>query len=530
MTKLLTYLGTVILIATSSFAGNKIAKDLENLDPTSTVEVIIQYRQSPTSSHHRKIERKGGKFHTDLSLIRAGHYSVSAAALAEIERDDEVVAISPDRQLLPTLDTTAGATGFTLAKAAGYTGAGVGVAVVDSGVYSPQYIGGALVYSKNFTTADSAGDWYGHGTHVAGAIVNSGTSYGGLASGVKIISLKVLDDRGVGQDSWVIAAITHAISLKATYNIRVLNLSVGRPVMESYKTDPLCQAVEQAWKAGIVVVVAAGNNGRDNSQNTNGYGTITSPGNDPYVITVGAMKTNGTTSRTDDTIASYSSKGPTHFDHIVKPDLVAPGNKVVSTLYYNCAIVSTFPGNKINDNYFRLSGTSMAAPVVSAASALLIGKNPSLTPDQVKARLMRTATKVFPYSSTVADPVTSVSYTSRYDVFAVGAGYLDVMAALNDTTAATGAALSPSVTRSPTGYVVSLVFGQNVVWGDSVVWGSNVVWGNNVVWGTNVVWGEGVVWGFGSTAGMNVVWGDSVVRGTGTPAAEATSIAINGEN
>lgn len=530
MTKLLIYLTTVLLLELTAFAGHKLAKDLENLDPKSTVQVIIQYKQSPTSGHHRKIEEKGGKLRTDLSLIKAGHYSLSAAALNEIEKDDEVVAISPDRQLQPALDVTASATGFTLAKSAGYNGAGIGVAVVDSGVYSPQYIGGALVYSRNFTTANTTGDWYGHGTHVAGAIVNSGTSYGGLASGVKIISLKVLDDRGVGQDSWVIAAITHAISIKATYNIRVLNLSVGRPVMESYKTDPLCQAVEQAWKAGIVVVVSAGNNGRDNTQNTNGYSTITSPGNDPYVITVGAMKTNGTTSRTDDTIASYSSKGPTLFDHIVKPDLVAPGNKVVSTLYYNCSIVSTFPGNKINDNYFRLSGTSMAAPVVSAASALLIGKNPSLTPDQVKARLMRTATKTFPYSSTVADPVTGVSYTSHYDVFSVGAGYLDVMAALKDTTAATGAALSPSVTRSLNGFVVSLMFGLNVVWGDSVVWGSNVVWGDSVVYGTNVVWGEGVVWGFGAPAGTNVVWGDSVVWGTGTPAAEATSIAINGEN
>ena len=515
--------------AMTAAAERKVAKDLENLKPDSTVDVIVQYRKTPIAAHHQKIEARGGKHKTDLSLIKGGHYSVPVSLLAELEKDDEVVAISPDRQLRPMLDTTRATAGFTSAKAGGYMGTGIGVAVIDSGVYSP-YLGN-VVYTKNFTTATTTGDWYGHGTHVAGIIGNSGTANGGLAAGVKIISLKVLDDNGVGRDSWVIAAITEAIRVKATYNIRVINLSVGRPVAESYKTDPLCQAVEQAWKAGIVVVVAAGNEGRNNSKNTQGYATITSPGNDPYVITVGAMKTNGTTSRSDDTVASYSSKGPTLLDHVAKPDILAPGNKVVSTLYYNCDMVMLYPGNSVNDNYFRLSGTSMAAPVVSAAAALVLQKFPTLTPDQVKARLMRTATKTFPLSSTTTDPVTYVSYTSQYDVFTVGAGYLDVWAALNDTTPMTGTALalSPTVVLSPYN-VISLVYGNNVVWGTNVVWGNNVVWGTNIVWGTNVVWGTSVVWGMGNTAGQNVVWGESIVWGSGTPAAEAASIAINGEN
>src|SRR5262249_14280505 len=142
--------------------------------------------------------------------------------------------------------------------------------------------------------------------------------------------LRVLDKNGNGTESAVINAIQQAINLKSKYNIRVINLSLGRPVFESYTLDPLCQAVEQAWKASIVVVVAAGNQGRNNSAGTNGYATITAPGNDPYVITVGAMKTMGTPSRSDDLIASYSSKGPTLYDHVVKPDLVAPGNRLVS--------------------------------------------------------------------------------------------------------------------------------------------------------------------------------------------------------
>ena len=129
----------------------------------------------------------------------------------------------------------------------------------------------------------------------------------------------------------MIEAIDRAIALQGEYNIRVINLSLGRPVYTSFKQDPLCQEVEKAWHPGIVVVVAAGNDGRDNSFGSNGYGTITTPGNDPWVLTAGAMKSMATDSRVDDQIATYSSRGPSMVDHIVKPDLVAPGN-IVSSL------------------------------------------------------------------------------------------------------------------------------------------------------------------------------------------------------
>ena len=143
-----------------------------------------------------------------------------------------------------------------------------------------------------------------------------------------------------------------------------------RQVFESYTVDPLCQAVEQAWKAGIVVVVAAGNEGRNNAVGTLGYGTITAPGNDPYVITVGAMKTEGTPIRSAHLVASYSSKGPTALDHIVKPDLVAPGNQIVSTMAGATLRQEFGPTNAVNGDFFILSGTSMSTPVVSGAAAL----------------------------------------------------------------------------------------------------------------------------------------------------------------
>src|SRR5207247_1545238 len=306
----------------------------------------------------------------------------------------------------------------------------------------------------------------------------------GIAPNANLINLRVLDQNGQGTDSGVISAIQVAISLQGKYHIRVMNLSLGRQVFESYTQDPLCQAVEAAWKKGIVVVAAAGNSGRDNSMGTGGYATITSPGNDPYVITVGAMKTEGSPVRSNSLIASYSSKGPTLLDHVVKPDIVAPGNRVVSlygpnfvnpipggSYYVSEALPQEYPQNLVTyayydgslntwsttNAYYTLSGTSMATPVVSGAAALLVQAQPKITPDQVKARLMKTAYKAFPVSSTVVDPVTLATYVSEYDIFTVGAGYLDVGAVLASSDLATGNGLSPTAVYVSTQTAVHLV-------------------------------------------------------------------------
>jgi serine protease AprX len=294
-------------------------------------------------------------------------------------------------------------------------------------------------------------------------------------------------------------------------------MSLGRPIFESYTLDPVDQAVEAAWKAGIVVVCAAGNNGRFAA--TNGFGTIGVPANDPSVITVGATMTEGTATRVDDQIASYSSKGPTSVDHIVKPDLVAPGNAQVSLRVAGSTLDTLYPQYEVTptsgtSKYFVLSGTSMATPIVSGAVALMLQQNSALTPDQVKARLMKTAWKGIGQYTYSHDSHGNL-YNNEYDLFTYGAGCLDIDAALGNTDLATGLALSQTAVMGSGSVTVknttpdSVFAGSSVVWGaTSVVWGNSVVWGSNALSATSVVWGAtSVVWGSTSITGDSVVWG-----------------------
>ena len=293
-------------------------------------------------------------------------------------------------------------------------------------------------------------------------------------------------------------------------------------MFETYTLDPVDQAVEAAWQAGIVVVAAAGNSGRYGP--TNGFATIGVPANDPAVITVGATMTLGTSTRVDDKVASYSYKGPTAIDHIVKPDLVAPGNRMVSLRVNGSTLDTTYPQYEVSPNngnsakYYVLSGTSMATPVVSGAVALMLQQNPALTPDQVKARLMKTAWKGFNQFSWSLDGWGN-QYNNEYDLFTYGAGYLDVNAALGNSDLANGLAFSQTAVLNSNGSVTvkntvpgsaSPFAGVSVVWGaTSVVWGNSVVWGSNCLSATSVVWGAtSVVWGANSSlTGTSVVWG-----------------------
>src|SRR4029434_5563276 len=196
----------------------------------------------------------------------------------------------------------------------------------------------------------------------------------GVAPGANIISLKVLDAKGQGVVGNVIEAIDYAITNKARYNIRVINMSLGGPVTQGWADDPLCQAVERAYRAGITVVASAGNFGKAEDGRPL-YGGITTPGISPFAITVGALNTKGTPYRSDDEVASYSSKGPTMYDHLVKPDLVAPGNKILGLAVPGWTLVREHPELVVSmetGTRLQLSGTSMAAAVVSAAVSVLM--------------------------------------------------------------------------------------------------------------------------------------------------------------
>jgi serine protease AprX len=572
-----------LLAVQTGFAGNtgngphaKLSKELRGLNGNDPVDVIVQFRVKPTAAHYDFLAANGVKFKNKKALryLNSVALRLSPNALAFLEAHPDIAYVSPDRRVQRAADVAAPAVLADIAaQQYGLNGSGIGVALIDSGVSDHPDLHSSshpnksrVVYSESFVAGDSStADGYGHGTHVAGIIGGNGSAsasgysrqYTGIAPGVNIINLRVLDVNGGGSDSAVIAAIDRAIDLKNVYNIRIINLSLGRPVQESYTLDPICQAVEAAWNAGITVIVAAGNNGRSNYSVTQGYATINSPGNDPYIITVGAVSGHGTDTRTDDAITSFSSKGPSFIDHIAKPDVVAPGNGIVSLLAYGSTLDANFPQSEVAPNpvkscnllnvctittgqaqYFAMSGTSMATPVVSGAAALLLQQNPNLTPDQIKARLMKTAWKGLPQFSTALDSA-GVTYNEENDIFTVGAGYLDVQAALSSTDLAHGQARSPTAQYDPNTGIVTLGSTSSSVTGSSVVWGFDAAWATSVVWGyqgvdaNSVVWGTSVIFNAsGGTSGnltaSSVVWGtvaaDSVVWGS-----EATSVVWGAE-
>jgi serine protease AprX len=290
-----------------------------------------------------------------IPMIQSVALRLPSRSMAKLAAMPFIQHLSADVTVKKDDEFTVGDSGASAAwQQYNVSGAGVTVAVVDSGIHGCKDLKtdgvSRIIKSVNFVPGETtAEDECGHGTHVAGIIAGNGASstgkryfqtFYGIAQQAQLINVRVLDSQGSAQLDTVLAGLQWVYNHQQADNIRVVNLSMGHPVGESYKTDPMCQAVEALWKEGIVVVCAAGNDGRLNTDNVQtagmdndgfgtSYGSIESPGNDPDVITVGAMKsTDGT--RTDDTIATYSSRGPTFYDNVLKPDIVAPGNLVVS--------------------------------------------------------------------------------------------------------------------------------------------------------------------------------------------------------
>jgi serine protease AprX len=452
---------------------------LAQQQPDAQIGVIVQ-KDKPGSAVEQYITEMGGTITMDLHIINAFAAQLKARAALDLARMTGVRWVSLDTPTIKSsvcdscVDTTNLKNVYDSAIGADklwneapkyLQGQGVGVAVVDSGI---EYSGDLYTVMGQLRVTASVQvnngynqnifDQYGHGLHVAGIIGGNGRNlagaYIGVAPKVNQINVKVSDEVGAANASNVVAGLQWINDNKTRYNIKVVNLSLNSSVAESYHTNPLDAAVEILWFNKITVVVSSGNIGKN---------ALFPPANDPFVITVGATDDRGTLFTGDDMLASYSGYGKTK-DGFQKPDLVAPGTNIVSLGSPGTTVLAQqHPDHIVSNGYFRMSGTSMSAPMVSGAVALLLQSEPTLTPDQVKYRLMATAR---PFGQNKS----------------AGAGYLNVYAAVhtNSTQSAnTGVAVSKLLTSGGNAANWNSVNWNSVNW-NSVNWNS-VNW-NSVNW------------------------------------------------
>ena len=416
--------------------------------------------------------------------------------------------------------------GASTLQAAGTTGKGVTIAVLDTGLWiAPgQTFLSRILATIDVTTSASGpvtGDPDGHGTHVtsiaAGGAMNIAGGYFGVAPKSNLVIVRAFNAEGAGTYADVIAGLNWIVANKAKYNIRVLNLSFGATPQSDYWNDPLDQAVMAAWKAGIVVVAAAGNDGPSPM-------TVDVPGNVPYIITVGAITDNYTPYvYTDDRLASFSSTGPT-YEGFVKPEVVAPGGHMVGSMQSTSYLANIDPGSmNPTESLFTMSGTSQAAAVTSGVVALMLQADPSLTPDNVKCQLMASARPALTSAGTLA-----------YSVFQQGAGLVDAVSAVNST--ATGCAnvglnisadlagtehfggpanvdasgnyyvmnMAASSAATPlsgdglhwsSGYVMgAYTFTEGYLWSQGFVWANGYPWSSSVNWTSSTAFSQGYLW------------------------------------
>jgi hypothetical protein len=455
-----------------------------------TSRVIIETADgSPSDSLIRSLRGRPGR---RLALLGGQVAEIPDSALHDLAGRAGIRSIRLDRRVQGTMERTGAAVGAAWAREhLGVDGTGIGVAIVDSGVTAWHDDLGAqrVVHFADFVDFHPvAYDDYGHGTHVAGIIAGNGYDSNGarrgVAPGASLVVLKVLDGDGNGYISNVIAALDYAVAHRARFNIRVLNLSVAAGVYESYETDPLTLAARRAVEAGVVVVTAAGNFGR-NAKGRAQNGGVTSPGNAPWVLTVGATSHHGTAARWDDSVAPFSSRGPSRFDRAAKPDLVAPGVGIESLADGSSLLFATNPlarlwgvVDTVTQPYLSLTGTSMAAPVVAGTVALMLQANPSLTPNLVKAVLQFTAEN-----------------RAAYDALTQGAGFLNARGAVQLARRLGGDVTPAALAADPTPWNAHINWGNYRIGGGMLHPGANA-WRLDVPWGASTTRdGEGIVWG-----------------------------------
>jgi serine protease AprX len=389
---------------------------------------VVVVGESTSSEAARAVRSLGGTVRHRVDLIDAVVARIDSASFASLSADPRVDIVVRDYKIRMQGASYGGALQSTYPDsinatdlwATGLTGRGVGVALLDTGVYDHADLQGRVIASADLTSEGSFSDEYGHGTFMAGIVAGNGATSGGRYVGVapeaNLMSVKVAGGDGVTTLGQVLYGLQLIDASRHRYNIRVVLLAIAGPATSG--PDPLVLAVERLWADGLVVVTAAGNSGP-------GPSSIGSPAVDPYVITVGATDESGSAATEDDTVPSWSARGPSVFG-LQKPDFVAPGSSVVSLQSPGSTLDSAYPGARIDTGYFRGSGTSMSAAVTAGAAALMLQANPRLTPDVVKGRLLAGA-----------GPIGSV------DAHSSGAGALDVAAAVSSSAGPANVDLPP---------------------------------------------------------------------------------------
>jgi serine protease AprX len=358
------------------------------------------------------------------------------------------------------------------------------IAIVDSGIdtTTPSFLGtGRVLRREVFTSLPQAGtaDGRGHGTFVAGIAAGSAPGYAGVAPNANLIDLDVMDDRGMARTSDVIAAAEWIAKNKSQYNIRVANFSLHSSAVVSIRHHPLNKAVQKLWFAGVVVVVAAGNYGVPDGPS----GVVHAPGNDPFVITVGAYDLDGEMSIRDHDVPTWSAYGFTN-EGFSKPDMVAPGRSMVAPAPLVSTLATEKPSRVLTAGLLKLSGTSFASPVVAGMAALILAKNPSWTPDLVKGALMQTS-----------------RYIPEEPRLKQGRGEVNAVRAVNVQN-------PPNPNLALNAYVVADPAGGSIPVFDAAAW-ANAAW-NNTAW-DDAAWNS-AAWNsaaFDNAAWSSAVWDDA---------------------
>ncbi len=530
----------------SGFVGDKISPDLRaalgGADASGRVPVILQGEDLKDETVREFLKASGARVGASYSGLGAQLVEVPAGSVERLAELRGVSHLSLDREV--------GALGGHVSKTTGkeevendevvsstgvvtvrkLDGKSIGIAVLDSGIYAAHrmFLGrdgkSRVVLSKDFTGEGRTDDPYGHGTHVAGLAAGNGQiaagAYEGVAPDANIVNLRVLDKQGTGKVSVLLAALNWLLANRTYYNVRVVNVSLGASAADSYRNDPVCRAVRKLVDAGVVVVAAAGNDGKD-ALGRKIYGQIHSPGHEPSALTVGAANTFGTDTRADDGVATYSSRGPTrgsyvdaagvrHYDNLIKPDLVAPGNKLVSAESASNLLVRLTPSLASHvsaapdSEMMSLSGTSMATPVVAGSAALLLQVNPKLTPNMIKALLMYTAQQLRGFNS-----------------FEQGAGQLNVAGAVTlaklvrpDLSAATAVGTPVFAKMPPASYTT--IAGYAFPWSGGVIVGHTFATGYGLalyqkVYGLGTLMSDGITFSSGSLLADRATWSSGVI-------------------